>query len=145
MSLSRQYDAVMTPCECEVAQSCSTLCDSVDYSLPGSSILGIFQARELEWVAISFSIISPKHLCPGKGLERYTSWGCYWSSPSHSSNPGSHPHLQMSGFMASTVTLASLLLVFPPNTPQILKFPFLSSFFLKKCIYLATLGLSHSV
>ena len=97
-----------------------------------SSILGIFQARELEWVAISFSIISPKHLCPGKGLERCTSWGCYWSSPSHGSSPGSHAHLQMSGFMASTVTLASLLLVFPPNTPQILKFPFLSSFFFKK-------------
>ena len=32
-----------------------TLCDSVDYSLPGSSILGISQARILEWVAISFS------------------------------------------------------------------------------------------
>ena len=40
---------------CEVAQSCPTLCDSVDYSLPGSSIYGIFQARLLVWVAISFS------------------------------------------------------------------------------------------
>ena len=36
-------------------QSCPTLCDTMDYSLPGSSILGIFQARVLEWVAISFS------------------------------------------------------------------------------------------
>ena len=32
-----------------------TLCDLVDYSLPGSSVYGIFQARILEWVAISFS------------------------------------------------------------------------------------------
>ena len=39
----------------EVTQSCLTLCDSVDYSLPGSSVHGILQARILEWVAISFS------------------------------------------------------------------------------------------
>ena len=39
----------------EVAQSCPTLCDPTDCSLPGSSIHGIFQARVLEWVAISFS------------------------------------------------------------------------------------------
>ena len=41
--------------ESEVAQSCPTLGDSMDCSLPGSSIHGIFQARILEWVAISFS------------------------------------------------------------------------------------------
>ena len=39
----------------EVAQSCPALCDPMDCSLPGSSIHGIFQARVLEWVAISFS------------------------------------------------------------------------------------------
>ena len=39
----------------KVAQSCPALCDPMDYSLPGSSIHGIFQARELEWIAISFS------------------------------------------------------------------------------------------
>ena len=39
----------------EVAQLCPSLCDPTDYSLPGSSIRGIFQARILEWVAISFS------------------------------------------------------------------------------------------
>ena len=42
--------------EGEVAQSCPTLCDTTDCNLPGSSIHGIFQARVLEWVAISFSI-----------------------------------------------------------------------------------------
>ena len=41
--------------EIEVALSCPTLCDSMDCSLPGSSIHGIFQARVLEWVAISYS------------------------------------------------------------------------------------------
>ena len=39
----------------EVDQSCPTLCNPMDWSLPGSSIHGIFQARVLEWVAISFS------------------------------------------------------------------------------------------
>ena len=39
----------------EAAQSCPILCDPMDYSLPGSSIHGIFQARILEWDAISFS------------------------------------------------------------------------------------------
>ena len=41
--------------ESEVAQSCPTLSDPMDCSLPGSSIHGIFQARVLEWVAIAFS------------------------------------------------------------------------------------------
>ena len=39
----------------EVAQSCPTLSDPIDCSLPGSSVHGIFQARVLEWVAIAFS------------------------------------------------------------------------------------------
>ena len=41
--------------ESVVAQSCPTLCDPMDCIPPGSSIHGIFQARVLEWVAISFS------------------------------------------------------------------------------------------
>ena len=41
----------------EVTQSCLTLCDPMDWSLPGSSVHGILQARVLGWVAISFSII----------------------------------------------------------------------------------------
>ena len=40
----------------EVAQSCLTLCDPMDCSLPGSSVHGIFQARVLEWGAIAFSL-----------------------------------------------------------------------------------------
>ena len=42
--------------ESQVAQSCPTLCNPTDCSLPGSSIHEIFQARVLEWGAIAFSI-----------------------------------------------------------------------------------------
>ena len=41
--------------ESEVAQSCLTLSDFMDCSLPGSSVYGILQARVLEWGAIAFS------------------------------------------------------------------------------------------
>ena len=41
--------------ESEVAQSCQTPRDPMDYSLPGSSVHGICQARVLEWAAIAFS------------------------------------------------------------------------------------------
>ena len=50
--------------ESEVTQSCPTLCDPMDGSLPGSSFHGIFQARVLEWVAIP----SPGNL-PDPGIE----------------------------------------------------------------------------
>ena len=39
-------------------QLCPTLCDPIDGSPPGSAVSGILQARTLEWVAISFSIIA---------------------------------------------------------------------------------------
>ena len=65
--------------ESEVAQSCLTLSDPMDCSLPGSSIHGIFQAGVLEWGAIAFStiwcyktcllrdplsVLLPRTLCP---------------------------------------------------------------------------------
>ena len=51
----------------EVAQSYLTLCDPMDCSLPSSSVHGIFQARVLEWIAISFSSGSsrPRDRTPG--------------------------------------------------------------------------------
>ena len=48
--------------ESEVAQSCLTLSDPMDYSLPGSSVYGIFQATVLEWGAIAFSIAAVQGL-----------------------------------------------------------------------------------
>ena len=47
-------------------QSCLTLCDLMDCSPPGSSVLGIFPARILEWVAISIS----------RGSSRLRDWTC---------------------------------------------------------------------
>ena len=51
--------------EREVAQSYLTLSDPMDYSLPGSSVHGIFQARVLEWGAIAFSevLLMQKEFC----------------------------------------------------------------------------------
>ena len=40
-----------------ITQLCLTLCDPMECSPPGSSVHGILQARILEWVAISFSIM----------------------------------------------------------------------------------------
>ena len=53
----------------EVAQLCPTLCDPMDCSLLRSSVHGIFQAKVLEWVAISFS--------------RGSSWPRDWTQVSH--------------------------------------------------------------
>ena len=48
--------------ESEVAQSCPTLSDPMDCSLPCSSVYGIFQARVLEWGAIAFSDQTSDHV-----------------------------------------------------------------------------------
>ena len=53
-----ENDSVIGVCVCvcvSLSQSCPTLCSPMDCSLPGSSVHGIFQARILEYVAISFS------------------------------------------------------------------------------------------
>ena len=65
-------------------QSCPTLCDPIDSSPPGSSIHGIFQARTLEWVAISFSIagkwrVKVKLLSRVRLLE--TTWTTAYQAP----------------------------------------------------------------
>ena len=49
------HQGSLSESESEVAQSCPTLCDPMDGNLPGSMVHGIFQARILEWAAISFS------------------------------------------------------------------------------------------
>ena len=74
--------------ESEVAQSCLTLSNPMDCSLPGSSIHGIFQARVLEWDAIAFCFIDyAKPLTVlfttncGKLLKRWeyqTTWPACW-------------------------------------------------------------------
>ena len=65
-SLGKEYDQavychpanltyIQSESESEVTQSCPTLCDPMDWSLPGSSVHGIFRAIVLEWIVISFS------------------------------------------------------------------------------------------
>ena len=54
-SILRLHQICTIKYEYEVAQLCLTLCNPVDCSLPDSSVHAIFQARILEWVAISFS------------------------------------------------------------------------------------------
>ena len=70
--------------EREVAQSCPTLSDPMDCSLPGSTVPGILQARTLEWVAISFSN-AWKWKVKGKLLSRVrpsvTPWTAAYQAP----------------------------------------------------------------
>ena len=54
------YSDFESESESEVTQSCPTLGDPMDCSLPGSSVHGIFLARLLEWGAIAFSAIDFK-------------------------------------------------------------------------------------
>ena len=60
-------------------QSCLTLCDLIDGSLPGSPIPGILQARTLEWVAISFSNVW-KWKVKGKSLSRVRLSATPWTA-----------------------------------------------------------------
>ena len=71
--------------ESEVAQSCPTLSDPMDCSLLGSSVHGIFQARELEWGAIAFFVLDIKTilfiLYPSRiSFNNTDSLQCYQSS-----------------------------------------------------------------
>ena len=54
-SLCKLRAAAAAAAAAKSLQSCPTLCDPIDGSLPGSTFPGILQARTLEWVAISFS------------------------------------------------------------------------------------------
>ena len=75
--------------ESEGAQSCPTLHDPMDYSLPGSSVHGIFQARVLEWGAIAFSTIPAAAATAAKSLQSCpTLCNPIDSSPSGSAVPG---------------------------------------------------------
>ena len=56
--------------ESEIAQSCLTLSDPMDCSLPGSSIHGIVRATVLEWGAIAFSFGFLSHLGHHKAMSR---------------------------------------------------------------------------
>ena len=75
-------------CACSVAKSCLTLCDPMDSSPPDSYVHGIFQARILKWVAISYS----------RDLSEPRDWTClslcflYWQADSLPLNPLGSPY-----------------------------------------------------
>ena len=87
------------PRSSEVAQSCPTLCDPTDYSLPASSIHGIFQARVLEWVAITFSMETLWGLLKKRKVEL----PCDPASPL----PGRHPNETKSVYQRDICTPCS--------------------------------------
>ena len=64
--------------ESEVAQSCPTLSDPMDCSLPGSSVHGILQARVLEWGAIAFSVYVCVCVCVFKTYYIYITYKTYY-------------------------------------------------------------------
>ena len=84
-----------------VAESCPTLCHSMDCSLPGSSVRGISQASILEWVAISFSRGSSRprdQIC----IPRIGRWIVYLPLSHQGSSLQSLPHLFSLGLGLST-------------------------------------------
>ena len=59
-------------CSSSNRQVCPSLCDPMDCSLPGSSFRGIFQARILEWVAISFSKSVSRYCQISSGVQAHS-------------------------------------------------------------------------
>ena len=110
--------------ESEVAQSCPTLCDPMDCSLPGSSIHGIFQARILEWVAISFYRRSsrPRDWTQVSHIvgRRFTIWATRVAQMLHFPSPQPRSVDQLycawaSQSKFSSVTLGHLIIIHQPT------------------------------
>ena len=91
-------------------QSCSTLCDLIEGSSPGSPIPGILQARTLEWVAISFSN-AWKWKVKGKSLNRIRLLATPWTAAYHA--PPSMGFSRQEYWRGLPLPYRSLLLV-PP-------------------------------
>ena len=124
-SLARQAAAAAAA---KSLQSCPTLCDPIDGSPPGSAVPGIFQARTLEWVAISFSkdrqsasqnpnrgrsvvsdSVRPHRRQPTRLL-------CPWDFPGKSTGVGCHCLLQRQTECISKTKRRNALLAHAPNS-----------------------------
>ena len=93
--------------ESEVAQSCPTLTDPMDCSLPGSSVHGIFQARVLKWVAIS----SSRGIFLAQGLNTSLLHLLHWQADSL---PLSHQGSPLSISLSSVQSLSRVRLFATP-------------------------------
>ena len=91
--------------ESEVTQSCPTLRDPMDYSLPGPSIHGIFQTRVLEWVAIAFSVSTTQHLLINTNPQLAKDCLCLSLEAPH--------------YLAISVPLTNVTLVGPPTNSSV--------------------------
>ena len=117
--------------ESEVAQSCLTLSNPMDGSLPGSSVRGIFQARVLEWGAIAFSscanrlkgwskghirlLLPPSPLPPHSSLLSFSSSGSLLWALSH--HPSSAFHSLTTPGNARTTIITFRLIPFLSPCP----------------------------
>ena len=90
--------------ESEVTQSCLTLSDPMDCSLPGSSVHGIFQARVLEWGAIAFSrdIVSIQFSSVAQSCPTFC-------DPMNRSTPGLPVHHQLLEFIELVMPSSHLI------------------------------------
>ena len=114
--------------EREVAQSCSTLPDPMDCSLPGSSTHGIFQARVLERSALALSDFSTKkiYIYQFSSVAQSCPTLC---DPMNHSTPGLPVHHELPEFLklmyiksvmpSSHLILCHRLLILPPVPPSI--------------------------
>ena len=100
----------MCVCVCSVTQLSLTLCGSMDCNLPGSSLHMVFQARILEWVAISFSRESswPKD---------QTSISCLAGGFFTTQSPGKPLKLDTAKSLQSCLTLCNPIGGSPPGSP----------------------------
>ena len=80
-----KYAAAAAAAAAKSLQLCPTLCDPIDGSPPGSTVLGILQARTLEWVAISYSN-AWKWKVKGKSLSPVWLFATWWTA-AHQASP----------------------------------------------------------
>ena len=95
------------------AQLCLTLCNLMDYSLPGSSVHGIFQARILEWVAISSSRGTSQcrnQIQASQGLNQSLWHLLHWQADSLPLAPPGKPWLNIHQRLVKTFTYSTLII-----------------------------------
>ena len=99
--------------ESEVAQLCLTLCDPMNCSLPVSSIHGVFQARVLEWIAISFSRGSSQ---PGDRTQvSWTAGRCFTIWATREATRANKERCEITGFSTQVGVTVAVLHVGKPR------------------------------
>ena len=138
-------------CVCSVVQSCLILCDPMDYSSPGCSVHGIFLARILEWIAISYSrgFSRPRDqtvsLAYSALAGRLFTTRTTWEAPHnqlHHHRQTRHPLT----FIWMKCSGSLLLPLYVPDDPTLLTFDIFSSPGIFLCVYpLSRFDMTHSI